>query len=201
MSKVNGTDIATYRQAGFEIDPVYLKRWSPRSFAEKPVKEELLLSLFEAARWAPSANNEQPWRFIVARTETERTAFLSFINDGNRLWCAKAPVLALVLSLTHNSRGRPSRTHAFDTGAAWGYLALEAARKGLVSHAMGGYDPVKAREMLNIPEQYDTHAVIAIGYQGETESLAPNLQEREKPSDRRNTIDSLFAGTFGRTYS
>ncbi|MDF2717239.1 MAG: nitroreductase, partial [Paenibacillus sp.] len=147
--------------------------------------------------WAPSANNEQPWHYVVARTEEEKAVFLSFILEGNRLWCDKAPVLVLALSNRINSRGKPNRTHAFDTGTAWGFMALEATRKGLVSHAMGGFDADMARETLGIPEDYDAHAVIAIGYQGEAEALPPNLQEREKPSNRRPVEDTLYKGVFG----
>ncbi|TMV50277.1 nitroreductase family protein [Paenibacillus mesophilus] len=197
MSKIQSETISNYRQAEYDIDTTYVRRWSPRSFAAQEVEESVLLSLFEAARWAPSANNEQPWQYIVARTEQEKTVFLSFINEGNRLWCDKAPILVLALSNRINSRGNPNRSHAFDTGTAWGFLALEAARKGLVSHAMGGFDANKALEMLGIPEDFDAHAVIAIGYQGEAEALPPNLQEREKPSNRRPIGQTLHMGSFG----
>jgi nitroreductase len=197
MSKIESGAVSGYRQAEFDIDPVYVRRWSPRSFSSAQVDDDTLLSLFEAARWAPSANNEQPWQFIVARTEAEKTVFLGFINEGNRLWCDKAPVIALALSNRINSRGRPNRTHAFDTGAAWGFMALEATRKGLVTHAMGGFDADKARASLGILEDYEAHAVIAIGYQGDEEALPENLREREKPSDRKPVAQMLHSGTFG----
>lgn len=184
------------REAQYDIDPVYLERWSPRSFLEKEVPEEVLLSLFEAARWAPSAYNHQPWRFILARTKEDRKKVLSFLGEYNRMWCKNVPAFALILSKTENETG-PIRSHAFDAGAAWGYLSLEAVRKGLATHPMTGFDFEKAREVLNIPADYAIDALIAIGYRGEKEALPPSLQERETPSARRPVKESVFEGSFG----
>ncbi|MDU5948601.1 MAG: nitroreductase family protein, partial [Paenibacillus macerans] len=103
----------------------------------------------------------------------------------------------VILSQTATERGA-NGWHAFDAGAAWGYLALEAHNKGLITHAMGGFDQEKAREVLNVPDYYAIQAVIAIGYQGEKEVLPDNLQEREQPNDRRPLKDSLFEGSFGK---
>lgn len=196
MAKVYLPEVQENRQAGHDIDPVFLNRWSPRSYKTDAVPDEVLFSLFEAARWAPSGSNEQPWRFIFARTQEDRERFYPFIADGNRAWCEKAPVLVLVLSKTISSRETHLRSHAFDAGAAWGYLALEATRQGLVTHAMGGFDPEKAREVLSIPAEYDLHAVIAVGYQGEKEVLSEAFQEREKPSSRRPLEETVFEGVF-----
>ncbi len=110
--------------------------------------------------------------------------------DGNRKWCEKAPVLALLIS------DKQSNTHAFDTGAAWGYLSLQAAKEGLITHGMGGFYKDKARELLNIPDEFDIQALVAIGYQGEKEALDEQLQAREKPSDRRPVQESVMEGTF-----
>lgn len=184
-----------FRMASYDIDPIYLKRWSPRSFLNKDVPEDVLYSVFEAARWAPSAANMQPWRFIVARSKADREKFLTFINEGNVAWCDKAPVLVAVVSKMNSERGE-NVTHAFDTGAAWGFLALEAARKGLVTHAMGGFNREQAKEVLHIPENYAIHAIVALGYQGEKEVLQEKFQEREKPSDRNEVGEFLFEGTF-----
>ncbi|GER68615.1 nitroreductase [Weizmannia acidilactici] len=186
------------RKAQYEIDPVYLERWSPRSFLEKEVPEDVLMSLFEAARWAPSAFNHQPWRFIIARTKEDREKFMSFIGEFNKTWCKTVPSFALVISKTESDTG-PIRSHAFDAGAAWGYLSLEAVRKGLATHPMTGFDFEKAREVLNIPEDYAIDALIAIGYQGEKDALPVALQERETPSDRRPVKESVFEGSFGKT--
>ncbi|WP_248924600.1 nitroreductase family protein [Paenibacillus hamazuiensis] len=186
-----------FRQPAFEITPQFIDRWSPRSFLEKEVPEQVLYSVFEAARWAPSASNLQPWKFIIARTEEDRERFYSFIMPGNLIWCKKAPVLAVIASHTTSERGF-NAAHAFDTGAAWGYLALEATRQGLITHAMGGFEKDKAREVLNVPADYELHAVVAIGYQGDKEALPENLQEREQPNQRRPLKESLFEGTFGK---
>lgn len=184
------------RKAEHDIDPVFLNRWSPRSYKSDPVPEDVLFSLFEAARWAPSGNNEQPWRFIMARTQEDRERFYPFIAEGNRIWCEKAPVLTLILSKTDTSRDTPNRTHAFDAGAAWACLALEATRQGLIAHAMGGFDREQAKVVLGIPEGYEPQAVIAIGYQGDQDVLPEALQEREKPSGRRELGETVFEGVF-----
>jgi len=190
-------DITEHRKPDYEIHPQFLTRWSPRSFLTKEVPEAELLALFEAARWAPSASNLQPWRYILARTPEDRDRFYSFINPGNLAWCRNAPALALVLSKSTNPEGKPNRAHAFDTGASWGHLALEAVNRGLVTHAMGGFDRDRAREVLQVPTEYELHAVIAIGYHGNKEALSEAHQEREKPSGRQPLQASVFEGTFG----
>ncbi|SFB11714.1 Nitroreductase [Lentibacillus halodurans] len=183
-------EIKQFRHTDHDIDPVFLHRWSPRSFLEKDIPEDVLVRIFEAARWAPSAMNLQPWRFIIARTNEDREKFYSFIKEGNRKWCEKAPVLALIIS------DKQDNTHAFDAGAAWGYLSLEAARQGLVTHPMGGFHRDQAREILNIPDDFDIQALVAVGYKGEKEALDEDLQPREQPSDRRPLKESIFEGTF-----
>lgn len=184
-------NIHTYRQSEYAIDSLFLERWSPRSFSDKQVDEETLWSLFEAARWAPSAMNSQPWRFIVARKKEELEAFHTFILEGNRVWCEKAPVLTLIVS-----DKEAGASHAFDTGAAWLSLALQAKMKGLITHPMSGIDKEKAREVLNIPEKYEIQALVAIGYQDAKEKLAEALQEREQPSPRRPIAESIIEGSF-----
>jgi nitroreductase len=186
---------ANNRQAAYDIDPVNTNRWSPRSFLSKPVEERDLLGILEAARWAPSAFNDQPWRFIVARSEEDRQKFYSFISEFNLVWCKSAPVLIMIVSQSVTERG-DSRSHAFDTGASWGLMSLEAARKGLSTHAMTGFDFAKAREVLNVPEGYELQALIAIGYRGPKEQLPESLREREQPSPRRAIEESLFEGGF-----
>jgi len=193
-------EVEATREPDHEIHPQFLSRWSPRSFAEQAVPEATLLSLFEAARWAPSGSNLQPWRFIVARTAEERAHFHTFIMPGNREWCEKAPVLALLISHKLGHNDTPNRAHAFDAGAAWGYLALEAANQGLITHAMGGFERQQARAALQVPDDYELHAVIAIGYRGPKEDLAEKFQARELPSGRRAVQESLFTGRFGQPY-
>ncbi|WP_053218396.1 nitroreductase family protein [Virgibacillus senegalensis] len=189
-------EIEKYRKAGYDIDPLFINRWSPRSFLDKAVPDEILFSVFEAARWAPSALNIQPWRFVVARTKDDLEKFHSFILPGNLTWCEKAPVLTLIISEKTDDKMGENAAHAFDTGAAWGYLSLQASLKGLVTHPMGGFDKEKARKVLNIPDKYALHAVVAIGYQGQKSALPVNLQEREQPSPRRPLDETIHEGSF-----
>jgi nitroreductase len=190
-------EVQAIRNVSQNIEPLILNRWSPRAFAERAVSDEVLTSLFEAARYAPSASNLQPWRFIVAKREEDRRKFHSFIVEKNRQWCERAPVLVLVAGQQINAaNGKPNRTYAFDTGAAWAYLALEATRQGLIVHAMAGFMQDKAREALGIPEHYEPLIVIAIGYRGDVAVLDPEFQEREKPSARHPLTDTVFEGRF-----
>ncbi|KRG16240.1 nitroreductase family protein [Lederbergia galactosidilytica] len=190
---MNGKD---YRQAIYNIDPIFLERWSPRAFSQQEVPEDILNGILEAACWAPSAANIQPWRFIIARNKGDRNHFHSFINEGNLTWCKNAPVLILIMSKTSTERG-PSISHAFDAGTAWGFLSLEAAKKGLITHAMGGFNRDKAREKLGISDDYQLHAVVAVGYLGDMSELSADHQAREKPSNRRPLKETIFEGKFG----
>lgn len=185
------------RNPDYPILPVFLERWSPRSYEEREIPEDVLFSLFEAARWAPSANNLQPWQFIIARTPADKEKFLSFLYEGNARWCKHASAFALLLSSKVKPDGSANGNHAFDAGTSWGYLALEAVNQGLAAHAMAGFDAVKARETLNIPEEYALHCVISIGYRGSPSQLPEELQEREQPSGRRPLAESLHEGRFG----
>ncbi|WP_409346911.1 nitroreductase family protein [Paenibacillus sp. MBLB4367] len=189
-------EAAATRKPEHEIMPVLLNRWSPRAFAAKDIPENVLYRLFEAARWAPSGSNEQPWRYIIARKPEDRERFLSFINPFNTEWCAQAPVLVLALSKKTTSKGSPSSSYAFDAGAAWGYLALEGVAQGLITHAMGGFNRQQAIETLGIPEEYEPLAVIAIGYRGDPASLSERNREREVPSTRRPLEELLLEGSF-----
>jgi nitroreductase len=190
-------EVQAIRTVSQNIEPLILNRWSPRAFAEQEVSGEVLTSLFEAARYAPSASNLQPWRFIVAKREEDRRKFHSFIVEKNRQWCERAPVLVLVAGQQINAaNGKPNRTYAFDTGAAWAYLALEATRQGLIAHAMAGFMQDKAKEVLGIPDHYEPLIVIAIGYRGDVAVLDPEFQEREKPSARNPLTDIVFEGRF-----
>jgi len=190
-------DVENFRKANHDIDPIYLKRWSPRSFKDQDVADSILDSLFEAARWAPSAANIQPWRFIFAKKKEDKESFLSFINDGNIAWCRHAPVLIAVASQKKFPTGDDiNPAHAFDTGAAWGYFALEAARKGLIAHAMGGFNRSKAKEVLNLPEDFEVHAIVALGYHGDINQLDKKYHEREKPSNRKKIEEFIHEGIF-----
>jgi nitroreductase len=178
------------RQADYEIDSTFLNRWSPRSFLEKEVPEDVLMSVLEAARWTPSAMNSQPWRFIIARTKEDREKFHSFILEGNRKWCEKAPVLVALIS------DKEVPTHEFDSGASWAFLSLQATKNGLITHPMAGFEKEQARDVLHVPDDFDIQLIVAIGYQGEKEVLSVDLQEREHPSNRRPLKELIFEGEY-----
>ena len=183
------------RDFSYEISETIKKRWSPRAFSGEPVDEDDLMALFEAARYAPSCFNEQPWRFIVATTEDEIQVMRSLLNESNQEWANKAPVLALLVAKKSFAKdGQPNNWHAFDAGTAWGFLALEAERRGLITHAMGGFSKVKAHELLAIPGKYEVLAMIAIGKMGKKEELPPALQEREEPAMRKPLKEIVFPG-------
>jgi nitroreductase len=177
--------------------PIFHQRWSARSFADRDVPKDDLWRVFEAARWAASSSNEQPWRYVVGTrgTETHRKIFDSLVGF-NQQWAGKAPVLILGLAkarLTHGDR--PNAYAMYDLGAASSYLTLEAAALGLTTHQMAGFDREKARTLLGIPEGYEFGSVIALGYQDEPAKLGnEDLIERETtPRERKSLSEFVFA--------
>lgn len=183
------------RQFNFEIIPEIKERWSPRAFDSRLVPREDLMPLLEAARFAPSCFNEQPWRFIIADNEIMLQKMRGLLTPSNLEWAKKAPVLILIVSKkTFTLNGKDNYWHMFDAGTSWGYLSLEAQRRGLITHAMGGFNREKAREEFCIPEDYTIIAVIAVGYYGQKDSLSQELQNRENPDNRKNIEDLLLKG-------
>ncbi|MEJ7708509.1 MAG: nitroreductase family protein [Pyrinomonadaceae bacterium] len=190
-------EVRNFRQADYRISPAFLNRWSPRAFSLEPIDNDILMILFEAARWAASSYNEQPWRFLIARTDEDREKFLSFLVPANQAWAQHAPVLVVVVAkrtFTHNNQ--PNKTYHFDAGCASGYLTLQASLKGLYAHGMAGFDADAARLALGIPIDFDPLAVFAIGRRGKQLSLPDNLRELEKPSGRRPVAESIMEGSF-----
>lgn len=169
------------------VDPRFPERWSPRAFDPRPVDAQDLAALFEAARWAPSASNEQPWRFVYADGGPGLDALRQVVNDSNRRWAGKAPVLCVVFARrTFEKSGKDNRWAPFDAGAAWQSLALQARSLGLVTHAMGGFSVQAAHDACGIaPEEAEAICVIAIGPPGRVEELPEDLAAREAPSGRR----------------
>lgn len=192
-------EVQKTRNMTFEINPVIVNRWSPRSFAPYDLSDKDLFSLFESARWAPSSSNSQPWRFIYTKRNSENwDDFFNLLIDFNKQWCADASALVVVVSrknFEHN--GQSSITHQFDTGAAWENLAIQAVFQGLVTHAMAGFDYNKARKTLQVPDDYDIMAMIAIGKRGPKERLTPELQARETPNTRKPLSEIVMEGKFG----
>ncbi|NGP44912.1 nitroreductase family protein [Bacillaceae bacterium SIJ1] len=185
------------RQPEHSVSPLFLNRWSSRSFTDQPVSEDDLYTILEAAHWSPSSFNDQPWRFFVAHTEEHLPLFRSFLNEFNYTWASRAPVLLVIASDTLRPNGStPNRAHAFDAGAAWASLALQASMLGLVAHAMGGFDRDKVRNELSLPETYAIHAMVALGYRGEPEDLPAALREEEKPNTRNRLSAVVTKGPF-----
>ena len=170
------------------------RRWSPRAFSDKPVDPELLRQLFEAARWAPSSFNEQPWRFIVADKENaEAYEKLSFIlNEYNRKWADEAPVLGLtVIKTVFSKNGKPNRVAQHDLGQAIAHLTLEAMRHDLYVHQMAGILLDRARELFNIPDGYEPVTMFALGYLGDPDRLPDAMQSSEKADRSRKDLDEI----------
>lgn len=178
------------RVATHAVDAQFLERWSPRAFTGESIPEATLLGFIEAARWAPSAYNSQPWRFLYARRESaDWQRYLSLLIEFNRGWAQHASALLVIVSKTSfvppgKSEAQPAPSHAFDTGAAWGFFALQAHLAGWHTHAMTGFDKELARRELKIPEGYEVHAMVAVGKRGDAASLPEALQARETPSPR-----------------
>lgn len=190
------SEVQEHRKAEHSVNPLFLNRWSPRAYSDQKVSDEDLYSILEAAHWAPSSFNDQPWRFIVAKTKSQLETFHEFLIPFNRAWAEKAPVLVLVASSKQRENGDVNGAHAFDAGTAWGYLAIQATLLGLSTHAIGGFDKEKARQLLSIPNEFDLHAVIAIGYRGEKAALDEKLQKGENPSQRKQLNEVVFEGSM-----
>jgi len=189
-----------FRQSDQAADSQFLKRWSPRSMNGAIISSETLMTLLEAARWAPSSGNTQPWRFIYAFRDTPDFARLfAALNPGNQIWCAKAGALLLLASQTQSEkRGQmsPLPKHSFDTGAAWMSLALQGNALNLVVHAMGGFDAALARTATALPPDYEPECMIVVGHPAPAEELPEKLREREKPSGRIKVAEFAFQGKW-----
>ena len=193
----------TDRQADHPVDPLFLERWSPRAFDGSDLPEEDLHTIFEAARWAPSAFNSQPWRFLYAhRHDPDWQRFLGLLIPWNQAWAHSASVLIYILSdtmpMTDRKTGEPasSSTHSFDAGAAWASLALQATRMGYHAHGMSGIQYDLARAELAIPDRYRLNAACVIGRIGDPAILDEKLRARETPSGRKPLSEIAFRGNF-----
>jgi nitroreductase len=180
--------------------PVFHERWSPRSFTDREVSAALLAKVFEAARWAASSFNEQPWRFLVGRKrDSAYQKIFASLGDFNQKWAQTAPVLILGTAKTKFSHNGAENRHAlYDLGAAASYLTLQAAALGLKAHQMAGFDPEAARKAFGIPEEYAIGSVIALGYQGEPAALGDEtLIERETAARTRKPLSEIVFKEWG----
>lgn len=187
----------------FPVNDLVRDRWSPRAFSQKAIAAEDLRSLFEAARWAPSSNNEQPWAFIVATHDNDEdfSKALQPLVEFNANWAKQAFVLGYAVSeLKFAKNNAPNRNAQYDTGAAMALLCVEATARGLVVHQMAGFDPDTAREVFDIPEGWEAIAAFAIGYPGDPASLPQPYRDRESaPRVRKPIRDFVMSGRWGHT--
>ncbi|MDE1811779.1 MAG: nitroreductase family protein [Thaumarchaeota archaeon] len=192
-------EVQEIRSMTFEINPIIVNRWSPRSFVPSEISDKELFSLFESARWAPSSSNSQPWRFIYAKRDSPNwNDFFNLLIDFNKQWCANASALVVVISRkTFENNGQLSLTHQFDTGAAWENLAIQAVSQGLATHAMAGFDYAKAKTTLDVPDDFEVMVMIAIGKRDTKDKLSPELQARETPNTRKPLSEIVMDGKFG----
>src|ERR1043166_1427054 len=192
-------DAEDHRTADHSIEPLFLRRWSPRAMSGEPITEEEMLTLFEAARWAPSTYNEQEWRFLYARRDTAQWPLLfDLLVEANQAWCQHAALLVVILAHKVFSRnGKPNPVHIFDCGNAFENLALQGAAMGLVVHGMQGFDYEKARTALTVPEDFAVVAMFAVGRPGDPDKLPEALRKREMPSGRKPVREFICEGAFG----
>ena len=185
------------RQPAHPVERIFVDRWSPRAMSGEGISSEELLTLFEAARWAPSSMNNQPWRMLYApRSSSHWPLFFDLLVESNKVWCARAAALLVVISKTTFENGKPCRTHSYDSGAAWMSLALQGSTMGLVVHGMQGFDYDRARIALNIPEEFQVEAMAAIGRPGRIADLPEQLQPRETPNERKPLAQSVCEGPY-----
>jgi nitroreductase len=192
----------TVRRANFAINSIFLERWSPRAFMDEDISEAELMVMFEAARWAPSGFNIQPWRFLYARRGTSHwPIYVGLLNEFNAQWASRASALIVVISdgFVYNPATRQSArspSHSFDAGAAWACLALQSTWLGWHAHAMSGIHVDRIRSELNVPEHFRVESAIAIGRAGDKEMLPERLQSKERPGGRRDCTEMVFEGCY-----
>jgi len=184
-----------------DLHPLIRDRWSPRAFdSSKPVPQDALISVLEAARWAASSNNVQPWRFIVATSADKEghAKALAGFNERNQRWAKLAPVLIIALYRKLNDQGAPNGGAAYDLGAAVAQAVLQATALGLVVHQAGGIEKDKIRAAYNIPDDTEVAVAFGLGYQAEEHVLPDDLRERElAPRARKDLSELIFAGQYG----
>ena len=188
-------------QTDYPILEILKRRWSPRSFSDRMIEREKLLSLFEAARWAPSSFNEQPWCFVLATKEKpeEHARLLSCLAEKNQQWARGAPVLMVsVAKLNFDRTGKPNRHALHDVGMAVGNMLVQATALDLFVHQMAGFSPEKVTEIYQIPTEFEPVAAIAIGYPGEVDDLPEQFRAAESgPRSRKPIENFVFEGTWG----
>lgn len=189
------------RDSEFPIDMFFLDRWSPRAFTDETMNRETMLTILDAAHWAPSSGNNQPWRFVYGLRGTPAfDTLLDLLVPGNQRWAKNASALLIVVSKTYrlsqDGERRTAYTHSYDTGAAWFSVICQAMKLGYHAHGMEGFDKEKAFEVLGLPDGYRVEAAAAIGRIADKSTLPAELAEREVPSKRKPVYEIAFEGKF-----
>ena len=180
------------RTSHYPIDALFLDRWSPRAMSGEMISEKELMTLFEAARWAPSSNNLQPWKFFYAMNNSpEWNMFYNLLVDFNKQWAKNASALVIIVS-----DSKTGTTHSFDTGAAWMSLALQGKIDNLVIHGMAGFDYGQAYKMLKLPDHLTIEAMFAVGKPGKVEDLPDYMKKLEIPSGRKPITEFVYKGSY-----
>ncbi len=204
MTTEINADAIKAADANYPIHDLIAQRWSPRAYSDRAVEPEKLRSILEAARWAQSSGNGQPWVFFIA-TQNDPESYAKMVSclmDGNVPWASKAPVLGMVVTALVRANGKPNRHGFYDAGLAMQNLALQATAEGLRLRQMGGFHPETARSIFAIPDTHEAVAMFALGYLGDPAELAENHREQElAPRVRRPLTEFVFSDTWGRTAS
>lgn len=201
-NQLAGLNTLNGRNPEHPVNPVFIERWSPRAFSSDLMPLADLKTILEAARWAPSAFNIQPWRFIYAlRDDDQWQDFIDLLDPFNADWAKNASAIIFVISdtlATNQETGekKPSGTHSFDAGAAWAQLALQATMLSYQAHAMAGIQYKKIKQQLKVPDHFQVEVAIAIGRQASPALLTETLRERETPSSRLPLSEIAFSGSF-----
>lgn len=186
------------RKPDHPIESLFVERWSPRAMSGEALSEGEILTLFEAARWAPSTYNEQEWRFLYARRDTPQWPLLfELLIEFNQSWCKNAGILCVVLAhKVFALNGKPNPVHLYDAGAAWENIALQGTAMGLVVHGMAGFDYEKAHTVLKVPDDYAVAAMFVAGKPAPADVLPEGVREKEVPSDRKPVTEIICEGAF-----
>ncbi len=195
-----GVHIENNRQPTFTVDPIFINRWSPRAFDPEPIPENVLMTLFEAARWSMSCYNEQPWLFMYANEKDDLELYRSILGEWNQRWTVNAPVLGFIFC--HNNfakNDKPNHWAQLDAGAAWMALTIQARMLGLYTHGMAGFDRKGIYEKLGVPQdEFTALAAFALGKYGDREKLDEDFRKSEQPNERKPLNETINKGRYSK---
>lgn len=195
-----GSKIENQRQLQYNIDPLFIERWSPRAIDPTPLKDDVVKAIFEAARWSMSCYGEQPWLFLYTVSEPDRKLYLELLVEFNQQWAKDAPLLGFIFAKRRFSQNdKPNDWAGFDCGAAWMALTIQARKLGLYTHGIGGFYKDKVYEALGVPEtDYDAICAFTVGAYGDRDKLPEEMQKSEQPSERKPLDSIIIQGKFNK---